>query len=626
MQLMLAWAATEPLPQARRDDAAARFERAVADLVPDSWQRRRFGGTDWGVLVLHPADPGGYRWPPVATDGPVTAVSVGIPVGTDRDDPVTLARHLLTGADVHRDVVPPFALLALDRDRLALQQDWLGMARVFTGTADGVTAWCTRPGPLAAFLHGEARPDPVGWTSYLLIGHFGGDLSPLAGTRLLRPGERVTGRRRADGGWQLTTEIRYAADDVVRSGLADRDRPIGERLDRAADALTRSVAGLHRLYDGEVTLGLSGGKDSRLIAATLVAAGRTPDLVTNDDAPAEGEVARELVRLLRDRRGLDLPHRLMPAAPPATVLDTGLRDRALRVAALHDHQYPSSYLTRPAVRTRLPEDVRPPSLTGAAGELVVGFWYPRADADPAPTPEQSAMTKLLAAMPRGATTPEALAAERARVTALTAHARGLGLHDEHLTDYVYLIERMRRWCTAAYTTGMVTPFLAPGFVAASFAFTVAEKRARLPHTALIARLVPEWADVPFVSPVTGPSRATRIWEGDGVAAVADLLDTVHGPLTELIRRPAVERELRTAARGGQPDPRVLAQFTALAVASERLEPGFTGPPTGATYARVTTPPRPRTPSESRFAGVRWLRRTRLGDRLWVMMRRRVRGR
>ncbi|KAB1898601.1 hypothetical protein F8279_30035, partial [Micromonospora sp. AMSO1212t] len=70
MQLMVAWAATGALPQPRLDAAVARFDKAVADLVPESWHRRRFGGTDWGVLVLHPADPGGYRWPPVATDGP----------------------------------------------------------------------------------------------------------------------------------------------------------------------------------------------------------------------------------------------------------------------------------------------------------------------------------------------------------------------------------------------------------------------------------------------------------------------------------------------------------------------------------------------------------------------------
>ncbi|MFI6328376.1 hypothetical protein ACIBBG_08800 [Micromonospora chersina] len=277
MHVMLAWFAAAPPPEPARAARMDRFERAAAEVVPDTWRRHEFGGDDWGVLVLHPADPGAYRWPTVGTEDPVTAVSLGIPVGLDTAaGPAALAARLLAGEDVHREVVPPFALLALDRDRFALQQDWLGMARVFTGAADGVSAWCTRPSLLAAFLHGRARPDLAGWTSYTLCGHFGGDLSPIEGTRLLRPGERVTGRRRAEGGWHLDTELRYATDDVVCGGHADQGRPLDERLDRAADALTRAAASLHPLHDAEVTLGLSGGKDSRLIAATLIATGRTP--------------------------------------------------------------------------------------------------------------------------------------------------------------------------------------------------------------------------------------------------------------------------------------------------------------------------------------------------------------
>jgi asparagine synthase (glutamine-hydrolysing) len=48
--------------------------------------------------------------------------------------------------------------------------------------------------------------------------------------------------------------------------------------------------------------------------------------------------------------------------------------------------------------------------------------------------------------------------------------------------------------------------------------------------------------------------------------------------------------------------------------------------TGGTYARVTAPPRPHTPEKGRLDALRWIRRTRLGDRLWVTVRRRVRGR
>jgi asparagine synthase (glutamine-hydrolysing) len=436
----------------------------------------------------------------------------------------------------------------------------------------------------------------------------------------------VTGRRREGGGWSVTSELRYATDDVVLSGFATQGRPVDEQLDRAADALTTTAASLHRLYADEITLGLSGGKDSRLIAASLIAAGRTPRFVTNEDTRAEGEVARQLVRILHEKRGVRTEHKLQLAGAPASVLDTGLRERARRLQRLHDHQFPSTYLVRPAVRPTLPEQVRAASFTGAAGELAVGFWYPRETGETSPSPEQAGVTKLLAAVPQAAAAPAVVTAERERIAALFAHARGIGLDDLHLVDYLYLVERVRRWYTSAYTTGMVTPFLAPGFVAATFGLTPAQKRDRLLHTGLIARLVPEWAEVPFVSAATGPSTATRVWEGDGVEAVAGLLDTAHGPLTELMRRPVVEKALRTAVQGGRPDPRTLQQFTWLAVASEQLEPGSTRAATGATYARITAPPRPRPPANDTFGRLRWIRRTRLGDRLWVAVRRRVRRR
>lgn len=120
------------------------------------------------------------------------------------------------------------------------------------------------------------------------------------------------------------------------------------------------------------------------------------------------------------------------------------------------------------------------------------------------------MARLLAA-PHGAIAPEVLAAEKARISGILDHAREVGLAGLHLLDYLYLVERMRRWATSAYTTGMVTPFLAPGFVATTFALTPAQKRDRLLHTGLIARLVPEWSEVPFVSVSTGRSTATRVW-------------------------------------------------------------------------------------------------------------------
>ncbi len=613
MYVILAWFSTHQLSDVDRDAAGARFEAAAADLVPATYLRHEAGGADWGVTVLHRSQQGAYRWPTVAAGDTVTAVSLGLPVGLHTTGgPLALARRLLAGGDIHRDVVPPFSLLALDRDeRFAVQQDWIGMSRLFTGTAGGVTALCSRPSLLATFLHGAVEPDPDGWASYAVTGHFGGDMSPIRGARLLQPGERITGRRRRGGGWDLTSERRYGVDDLVMSGFARQGRPVDEALDRAAQAITTTAVSTSDLYTDEITLGLSGGKDSRLIAASLVAAGRLPRFVTNVDTPAEGEVACRLVQLLRDKHGLQPHHRLAKVGTPANVLTFGLYERTERLQRFHDFQYPSTYTVRTAVPAQLRDHAAAASFSGVAGELSTGYWYPAAGGR---TPEEEALARLTTAVPRGAAVQPVVEAERARITGMLDHGKDLGLDGMHVIDYVYLVERVRRWYTSAYAIGLVTPFLSPGFVAATFALTAEQKRARLLHTSLIERFVPEWSEVPFVSISTGPSTATRIWEGDGVRVIADLLDTAHGPIAQLVRRNAVEKALTSAVRTDQADQRTLQQFTCLAVASTQLEPGTVRAATSATFARVTAPPRPAKPQE-RWKRLRWLKKTRFGREL-----------
>jgi len=604
MYVVLAWFSERTVARPEREAARARFESAVADVVPETYARHDAGGDDWGVTVLHPGTQGAYRWPMIATDGPLTAVSLGVPVGADlTGGPVALARALLGGADVHRDVVPPFGLFAVDgTERFAVQQDWLGMCRLFTGSADGITAFCSRPSALAAFLSEEVRPDLDGWASFAVSGSFGGDRSAFRGARLLQPGQRITGRRRTGGGWELTTDLRYCVDDVVLSGLAAQGRPVDATLRLAGQALTDTASSVRDLYDGPVQLGLSGGKDSRLIAASVVAAGWLPKLSTHDDVAAEGEIATELVRRLRDQRGLAPEHRLFKAGAPARVLTVGLRERTARLQRRYDFQFPSSYTTRPAVAVRLPNHVPAPNFSGAGGELVTGFWYASDDR----TPEELALARLTAAGPRGVVSEPARATEIERITALLGRVQGLGVSDLHLVDYVYLVERVRRWYSSAYTIGLVTPFLSPGFVAATFALTPQQKRDRLLHSRLTAQLVPEWSGVPFVSGDTGTA-ATRVWEGDGVLAITDLLETAHGPIAQLISRDAVERALTSAVRQDHGSESLLRQFTYLAVASQQLEPDTVRPAISATYARVMAPPPPPPPAKPASTAPRRLR-------------------
>ncbi|HEX5741265.1 MAG TPA: hypothetical protein VFY17_06890, partial [Pilimelia sp.] len=259
----------------------ARFAAAAAPLVPDSYTRHRAGGEGWG-LDLHAATQG-VRWPVHAEDAGVTAVSLGIPLGADTAaGPLGLARRALGGGDVGAEVVPPFSMIACDADgTVAVVQDWLGMGRLFVGEHDDLLAFCTRPSLLAMFLHDEVAPDVPAWETYAASGHFGGDTAPVRGVRLLGPGERYTVRPAADG-WQVRHGRGTTADELVGMGL-DRRGDVEKAIAEAADGIAAVSGATYDLCGGDLILGLSGGKDSRVLAAAFVGAGRLPALHTNAD-------------------------------------------------------------------------------------------------------------------------------------------------------------------------------------------------------------------------------------------------------------------------------------------------------------------------------------------------------
>lgn len=576
----VAWFADRRLPAAAHREWQARALRHLAKTTPASWREHTWGGRGWRLVVRHGELPG-WRWNLAERQAGLSVVAAGLPVGLPVGSALEAGRGLLDGKDLHLDVVPPFGLIAVDdtAGRLAVQQDWYGMGQVFHYRRPGLVAVSSRPSLLPETFGDPVEPDEVGWSYYLGNSAFAGSSSPVRGVRLLHAGERITGDRDAAGRWRLRHELRAGVEEVVADGAASR-APLDEVVDEVAAGISRVGASLARHYRGPVRLGLSGGKDSRLIAAALLSVGTTPVFETNEENPVEGETARTLTSLLRERRGLDVQHELYVATPRPQVLGAPVPARAAALARRHDFMFASTYLNRP-VAVPPPAALTAPSLTGALGEALIDVWVPREwVTDPASATPDGAREILERTLTRTvapeALTPHARGHLHDLVTDVVARAARHGLDPFGTVAYGYLLGRMRRACTALTNLGQVMPLAIPEVFRASFRLTPAQKARRDVHRAVIGRLVPEWAEVPFVSYRTGvrPANVLRIWHGSGEAELAAVLDEAPGAVTAHLDRPAVRASLGRAGRGrgGNAEDALLRQFAMAAVADGVFAP------------------------------------------------------
>ena len=92
---------------------------------------------------------------------------------------------------------------------------------------------------------------------------------------------------------------------------------------------------------------------------------------------------------------------------------------------------------------------------------------------------------------------------------------------------------MRRWGTTGERSGVVSPLLVPAFVRSAFALDPAQRVDNALHRALVRRLVPEWAEIPFFKPVQVASRGTRarircVADAPDRDLIEDLLGDVEG--------------------------------------------------------------------------------------------------
>ena len=382
---------------------------------------------------------------------------------------------------------------------------------VYQAAVPGAVVVSDRASWAAAVAGRLAEPDPVMAAGFLSLGYPVGAATPFRGVRALRAQQQltVTAGRAVVTAAQVEGPGTDGSYDAVAAALVDAVRPLGER-------------------GVPVELSLTGGKDSRLIAAALTAAqvpfrARTHGFASHPDVI----VAAMIARLLGVEHVVTEPR---PAAPEQAPDGADVLAR-LRSAVLVSDGMLSAFenVGRPDPRVT----AEPIQTGGHGGELLRGgyaaaAWSERRFRGPARAWSEARGTELFRRMITRRLGLLRPAAASAYLVSVAPFAASLPRGPLRTLDDFYLVNRAGRWSAAARQAyllrePLVQPFFGDRVVRAARAVPLPDRITDRLHRGVLAALCPELLDLPLAGsgwksgPRTPPVRAAA----NAGAAAAD---------------------------------------------------------------------------------------------------------
>jgi asparagine synthase len=367
-----------------------------------------------------------------------------------------------------------------------------------------------RAGWAAAVTGRRTALDPVLIAAMINLGFPLGARTPYRAVRALPGGQSVTA---TNGRLTSSADDQYPATSTVAAALIGAVLPLADE---------------QRLIE----VSLTGGKDSRLIAAALTAA-KVPFRARTHGAPDHPDVV--VAAAVAEHLGIE--HIVTAPRPPDAVTADSVLAR-LRTSVLVTDGMLSAFENTGSPGP-LPDHIH---LGGHGGELLRGGYaaYARNPARGAVQFRRLTTRRLPLLRPAAAT---AYLAALAPWTARFARAPLATLDD------FYLDNRAGRWSAAARQAyllreRLVQPFFDDAVVRAARAVPLRARTGGRLYRDLLAELCPGLLGIPLAG--RAPARADwRRGYGDDIAAFLRgyVLDS-GGALFEVVRRPAAERALR----------------------------------------------------------------------------------
>lgn len=461
--------------------------------------------------------------------------------------PFGYSRHLATGAaptivgrlsaalqrdpGVIEDLHAPFCLVTLDKRQSAISvhQDVLGMERIVRLEASAGVAISNRPVAAHLMLLHRPRPSVAGWAVDQMSGWFHSGLTAFEDTFQLQRGSVLVLDRTGESVRQINVLSRWFGEQPPRS---------------IEEGYRRLAAEIHDFGEYQADCGLSGGRDSRAVAAA--ASLLAPSIIrfrTSYPPVLERDIARRLVermdqfdRFEDEDKALRADGSILWRARQRAQATKQKHPfaRARDWARLHEGGVIAQALLADAPSTHFRSSASVLTLTGVGGEISRAYQYVRGQSSEGTgrarffkhieTPVQARLeTHPLTSRNYFDFVGEECAEILKNVVASEfSNATSDGVGDYRFFDYWYLIARMRKE-TPALTSNLIIPYLVPEFLRAAVTESFERKLTGELTKDMITRFRPNWSDIPYFDELkkTMPEENTNffvkkeyLWEGD----------------------------------------------------------------------------------------------------------------
>ena len=523
---LMAWAIEGGAVDARR--GLERVEAHYARLYAEELWLDTESSEHMGIALLQRPERR-LRWPLWSADGAIAVATLSIPLGPSdlaSGEPGRAALEL--GSRVAREprlverLVPPVVMAVFTKEerKLTLVNDVVGVGRLYEMRCDWGAVWSNRLGALPVFAGTTPQVEASSWQIFAAAGWFLGKTTPLADCVKVEPGSRILAKEGGQG-----VSIASSADDLRRPLVEPRrsrfdfgSRRLEDSADRAAAELHDVVQRLGQAWEVPLAVSLTGGRDSRVSAAAVLSAKADAAFNTGDQVPGEVDAVRGLIA----HAPVAMDHTVHGSDAESdddVEREASLAERTSQIHLVHDGMRNPQELRRSVQIPHGPPP--PPTLSGHGGELGHGFYY--GDKRKLKRLMRGGDEALTAQLEKNARRKHSAATEESyelymRMCERTLDAgRQHGLSGPPLLDWFYMAERLPYRSGLGARSGRWSACVTPAFIRGAFDLTPRERLNAKFHRMVIAKLVPEWSDVPFFKD-TDPGasmpevKRDRIWE------------------------------------------------------------------------------------------------------------------